>query len=282
MIALFLCVYWAVYGLLSRAWPDRIGTRLETVPQGRLWWPHTIGALRYWPQFAQWCRQAGVLNPETAYRLAFGGLSGALMLGVAVSLAVGACAPQLSLWVCVLSGGGAVLLGLVLGLWGLHEAISLHQDRLLIALPDVLDLIGLSLEGGVGLQMALHRCIMVSGGTQNPLMAVLKELRASTLRGERFHRALSKLQEDMRPPALKRFLELLGSVDRYGGTVIEHLQEEARHLREERRHRSRTRAIQVSLVLMIPLILLDLPALVVILVGPMALQWMQSIVGRPV
>jgi tight adherence protein C len=169
-----------------------------------------------------------------------------------------------------------VFLGTLIAVLFLRRCIAHHQSRLVRALPGFLAIVALCLESGLGLHAALER----ASRRDRPHLKVLQVRVRRVLRGlsagEAFPQAMQRGLEGIDPGPVRQFFEGLIHVDRLGGSLLSAVRGDMEALAEARRHEARERASSAGVALMVPLILLELPALLVLLLGPVMLPFVES------
>jgi Flp pilus assembly protein TadB len=141
----------------------------------------------------------------------------------------------------------------------------LELDR---AVPDVLDLVAVSVTAGLSPRLALERAAgVVSGPMGTELMTIRNEvaLGATWPSGLRAAAGRSGVQD------LRRLAMVLDRSHRLGVPVADRLRELAREVRADRRSRREERARRAPVAMLFPLVFLILPAFVVAAVVPAVL-----------
>jgi tight adherence protein C len=196
-----------------------------------------------------------------------------------VALALGL--PSAGIVILPLLGAGStqVLLGLVwLGTVGwigptffLRGRLKARQKELQLALPDMLDMLVVCVEAGLGLNQALVRVSdeidHVSGLMSEQLAMVNLEMRAGTPRDE----ALKNLAERTGLVDIRSLVSMLIQTDRFGTSVADALRVHSETMRTKRRQRAEEAAAKTTIKLVFPLVLFVFPAMFVVVLGPSAL-----------
>jgi tight adherence protein C len=196
-----------------------------------------------------------------------------------VALALGL--PSAGMVILPLLGAGStqVLLGLVwLGTVGwigptffLRSRLKARQKELQLALPDMLDMLVVCVEAGLGLNQALVRVSdeidHVSALMSEQLAMVNLEMRAGTPRDE----ALKNLAERTGLVDIRSLVSMLIQTDRFGTSVADALRVHSETMRTKRRQRAEEAAAKTTIKLVFPLVLFVFPAMFVVVLGPSAL-----------
>jgi tight adherence protein C len=171
--------------------------------------------------------------------------------------------------------GSAALFGLVglavPGLW-LSWKKTQRQITFRAALPDVLDVLVICLEGGASLPSALVRVTeelrLAHPELGLELAIIEREMQTGRALGEAFlHFAERSDLEEVRSLA-----GCMNQTDRLGGGMVKTLRIQAESMRERRLHYAEEKAQKAGTKILFPTLLLIFPAIFVILIGPAAFQ----------
>jgi len=136
-------------------------------------------------------------------------------------------------------------------------------------LPDVLDLLAISVEAGVGFEGAVE---VVTRHFDSPLAAefgrMLQEMELGLPRRE----ALQNLKRRTEVPELSNFVLVLVQADALGMPIGRVLRTQATEMRLKRRQWAREKAARLPVKILMPLTLFILPALFVVILGPAAMS----------
>jgi tight adherence protein C len=170
------------------------------------------------------------------------------------------------------------LIGVVIGIMGPRLILSVMRRRFNAALrlgtPDMIDLLVVCSEVGMGLESALERVAEEMNET-NPAMSqvlygLLDDLRILPNRTEAFEKLASTSE------GLRRFGVMVGQSLQYGTPLSQALRSIATDLRRERITNLEERAHKLGAKLTIPMVLFLLPAMFVILGGSPFLHLMRT------
>jgi tight adherence protein C len=207
------------------------------------------------------------------------------LLGSKIILAV--ALPVLWLVFAYSSGqpGGRVffgtVLGAVLGFYLPTMFIAMRQsarhDEVLTSLPDALDLLVVCVEAGLGVAAALQR-VAVEMRIASPVLAgelvlVNQEMQTGISRTD----AMRNLAERTGVDEVYSLVAMLIQTDRLGTSVAQALRAHADSMRTKRRQRAEQMARKATVKLAFPLVLLIFPALLLVLLGPAAIQLMRAL-----
>lgn len=213
------------------------------------------------------------------HQLLCSGLSGTVTAEEVATIQV--VAAGLGLLLSVLLGaaaGGSVKLRLVLGLvivpctvlgppaW-LSRRVRERTDAIERDLPDMLDLLTIAVESGLGLEQAMEAtCSDFDSPMAEELTRTLQELSLGLSRQE----ALENLKQRSESTDLASFIVVLTQADVLGMPIGRVLRTQADEMRERRRARARERAAKLPVKIVFPLIVFILPPLMILVLGPAA------------
>lgn len=216
-------------------------------------------------------------------RLAAAGFSApdalALCYGVRVAAAVGLGVAALAAALAAGGGRGALAAAFgsaCAGYWGVDALLAAagarRAARIFRELPDVLDLVLIGMEAGLGFDAAVERAAADLAGLAPVLSGELSRYGLELGSGVDREHALHELAERSGAPALRSVVNVLIQSSRYGTDVSQPLRESARSLRLERRQRAQERAARTPVRITFPLVFFILPALLCVVAGPALIQ----------
>ncbi len=166
-----------------------------------------------------------------------------------------------------------LLAGYILPNIWLNRRIRSRQRAIRKALPDVLDMLTICVNAGLGFDAAMARVVEK---WHNPLTEeferVLYEMRMGLSRAE----ALRNLAERTAVPELSSFVAIIVQAERLGASISHTLQSQAEAMREHRRLWAEEQARKAPIKMLIPLVLFIFPSLFVIILGPAVPRIMAS------
>jgi tight adherence protein C len=168
--------------------------------------------------------------------------------------------------------GVAAMCGFRLPDFLLARQVKQRRTRLRKGLPDALDLMVVCAESGMAIDRTL-RVVCRELAVVHP--ALSEEINLVTLEvaaGTRRKVALENLAARCQEPSITRFTTVLIQADRFGTEIAQALRTHAEYLRVRRRIEAEERAAKVSVKLVFPIFLFILPSIILVTVGPAALQ----------
>jgi len=165
-------------------------------------------------------------------------------------------------------GLGYILPGMVLARMAKRRA---HRIRL--SLADMLDLLVVSVEAGLGLDQAIQRVgaelAFAYPELSDELRLINLELRAGKPRSE----ALRNLADRTGVDDLSSLVTMLIQTDKFGTSVAQSLRVYSETLRTKRRQRAEEAAAKTGVKMVFPLVLCIFPAIWVVTIGPAAIRF---------
>ena len=174
------------------------------------------------------------------------------------------------------TGFGLLRLAVLLGAMGLFGPVAWlrrkrdeRQASIKRDLPDVLDLLAISVEAGVGFEGAVE---VVTRHFDSPLATefsrTLQEMELGLPRRD----ALQNLKRRTEVPELSNFVLILVQADALGMPIGRVLRTQAVEMRLKRRQWAREKAAKLPVKILVPLTLFILPAIFVVILGPAAMS----------
>lgn len=159
---------------------------------------------------------------------------------------------------------GAALPVLLLG-----QKTAARKASIQKTLPDVLDLLTVSVEAGLGFDGALAKLSeKMKGALVDEFTRVLQEIRMGVPRRE----ALHAMGLRCNVADLSLFTTALVQADQLGVSIGNVLRVQSASMRDKRRQRAQEQAMKAPVKMLFPLVLCIFPTLFVILLGPAAIQ----------
>ena len=170
---------------------------------------------------------------------------------------------------------GMAALGYLLPSMVLGRQAKKRQHRIRLSLADVLDLLVVSVEAGLGLDQALQRVGEELASTHQDLSDELRlvnlEMRAGKARSE----ALRNLADRTGVDDLSSLAAMLIQTDKFGTSVAQSLRVHSDTLRTKRRQRAEEAAAKTGVKMVFPLVFCIFPAIWVVTIGPAAIRFVQ-------
>ncbi len=151
----------------------------------------------------------------------------------------------------------------------LNRRIDERRKEMEKSLPDLIDLLVISVEAGLGFEAAMGRVTQaVPGELSREFTRTLQETRVGVSR----HKALRALAERTDVDDLNAFVLALIQADQFGVSIARMLRVQADEMRVRRRQRAQEKAFAAPVKLVFPLVLCIFPSMFVVLLGPAAIN----------
>jgi tight adherence protein C len=204
------------------------------------------------------------LGPEEFIVLQGVGVGGGLLGGLLLAPVLGQSGMALVRLVAL-----AAIVGLFAPVAWLSRKRDERKASIRRDLPDVLDLLAISVEAGVGFEGAVE---VVTRQFDSPLATefgrTLREMELGLARRE----ALQNLKRRTEVPELSNFVLILVQADALGMPIGRVLRTQAVEMRSKRRQWAREKAGKLPVKMLVPLVFCILPPLFVVLLGPAAMS----------
>ncbi|MGQ9674313.1 MAG: type II secretion system F family protein [Chloroflexota bacterium] len=167
---------------------------------------------------------------------------------------------------------GAVIIGAVLAVLGfylpnlwLNRKITQRKAEITRALPDVLDLLTISVEAGLGFDAAIHK---VTEKWDNALTREFRRVLSEMRMGKARRDALRDLVTRTDVADVNTFIAAIIQADQLGVSISNVLHVQAEQMRTRRRQRAEEAAHKAPIKMIFPMVFLIFPAMYVIILGP--------------
>ncbi len=199
------------------------------------------------------------LDAEGLVVLKYGFMSGLALTGIFIANVTTAI---------ILGIVGYLLPDLLLKAWK-----NERRDKILKSLPDVLDMLSVSVEAGLGFDAALQKVVeKIEGPLSSEFQRTLNEIKLGKPRRESLKDLAARVEVD----DVSTFISSLVQADQLGVSIANVLRVQADQVREKRSQRAEEKAQKAPVKILIPLVFFIFPAIFIILLGPAVIQMIKT------
>lgn len=170
----------------------------------------------------------------------------------------------------------AGLVGFSMPLLALYSKAEKRKESIRKVLPDLLDLLYVSVEAGLGLDMALKKATEKMRG---PLSAEILHTLSEISKGRVREDALKGLAHRTGVKEVGTFVTAILQTEQLGSNIANMLRIQSATMRNTRRQRAEEQAAKVAVKMLFPLIFLMFPALFVVILGPAVINIFENFVS---
>lgn len=163
------------------------------------------------------------------------------------------------------------LAGFFLPNWWLNQQVSKRQSQISLALPDMLDLLSICVQAGMGFDAALRNIAVRMKG---PLSEEIDQLLLELQMGEPRMEALDRLVKRNKSEELRRFIGALAQAQGLGVPVATTLEIQAEEMRLRRTDNAKELAAKASPKISLVAIFLITPATLLLMLSAFVLSFL--------
>ncbi|MBO1265970.1 type II secretion system F family protein [Proteiniclasticum sp. SCR006] len=183
----------------------------------------------------------------------------------------------------LLIGEGNILLSVLFGALGfflpyvrLNSTAQIRQKKVQSALPDLLDLLYISVEAGLGFDTALKKSADKMPG---PLSDEIKKALEDIAKGRDRQEALKGIIRRTGVDDINTFITAVIQSEILGTNIATMLRTQSTVMRQKRRQRAEEAAMKIPIKMLFPLIFFMFPALFVVILGPAVISVIENMSG---
>jgi tight adherence protein C len=154
----------------------------------------------------------------------------------------------------------------------IRAKIARRKDKIFKGFPDMLDMLVVCVEAGVGLNAAIYRISEELKFSYKEISEELQILNWELKAGKSRREALKNLADRIDLEDVKSLVTLLIQTERFGTSVAKALRVYSDTMRTRRFQRAEEMAAQIAVKLLFPLIFFIFPSLFIAILGPAIIQ----------
>jgi tight adherence protein C len=212
------------------------------------------------------------VTPEEFVTIQLVSLGGGALLGLVISLAASWTATGIFRATLLFA-----IVGPLIPLQWLQKSRQKRQAQIRRDLPDILDLLAISVEAGVGLEGAIE---IVGKHFDSPLAHEMGRMLREMELGISRRLALQNMKARIEVQDVSNFVLALVQADALGMPIGRVLRTQAHEMRLRRRQWAREKAGKLPVKIVFPLVTFILPALFVVVLGPAVMTISKNIIHR--
>ena len=155
----------------------------------------------------------------------------------------------------------------------LRAQVEKREASILRQLPDIMDLLVICMEAGLGFTSSVARTVEhIDGEMSDEFAMALAEMRVGASRSD----ALLGLAERVHLPEVRSFVTAIRQADQFGVSVSTVLRDQAEDMRISRRQAAQEKAMKAPVKMLIPMVFCIFPPMFIVVIGPAALSMTAS------
>lgn len=159
--------------------------------------------------------------------------------------------------------------GLIIPNFILKNSEKNRKEQIMKSLPDILDLLSVSVEAGLGFDQAIQKVVEKSDG---PLADEFEKTLQEINMGKQRREALRDMANRVKVDDVTVFLSSIIQADQLGVSISNVLRLQSQQGRTNRRMRAEEKAQKTPIKMLVPLVLFVFPSILIVLIGPAVLQ----------
>ena len=153
----------------------------------------------------------------------------------------------------------------------LSYKVRKRQEEIFYNMPDVLDLLAIIVEAGMGIDSAIRKVTEEQVLAKTPLSLELRQIVSEISVGLPRADAFRNLYNRTGLDDIKAFTDMMIQSEKFGTSIAQALKSFSDSLRTRRRQLAEEAAAKTTIKLVFPLVLCIFPALFIVLLGPAAI-----------
>lgn len=169
-----------------------------------------------------------------------------------------------------------VIAGYLIMILGLKRKISKRKEAINMQLPEVMDLLSVSVEAGLGFDQALKEVVETFKG---PLIDELNTTKREMQLGRTKREALLEMSERCQVEELSLFVSAVIQGEQFGISLKNILRTQSYSIRLRHKQRIEEKAAKLPVKIILPVAIFIFPVLFIVVLGPTIFNLMKSLAG---
>jgi len=166
-----------------------------------------------------------------------------------------------------------IVAGLLLPNYVLNSYAKKRKKEIVISLPDVLDLLTVSVEAGLGFDSALSKVVeKIPGALSCEFEQVLNEIKV----GKQKRDSLRDMAVRLSIRDVTTFISSIIQAEQLGVSIGKVLRIQSEQMRQRRKQIAQEKAMKAPIKMLIPMVLFIFPTIFMVLLGPVIVKMLTS------
>lgn len=164
------------------------------------------------------------------------------------------------------------LIGMLFPNMSLNSKIRKRQSGVMKTLPDIMDLLTVSVEAGLSFDSALSKVVeKMPGSLSKEFEVVLQEIKVGKSKKD----ALYQMADRIGVQDLRSFVSAVIQADQLGVSLGKVLRIQSEQIRQNRKQQVSEKAMKAPIKMLIPMIVFIFPSIFIVLLGPVVINIMK-------
>lgn len=160
-------------------------------------------------------------------------------------------------------------------LW-LYEKKKQRQERIRLSMPDIVDMLSLSVEAGLSFNAAVQKVCNIYRYDKDPFVVELYLMDQNIKLGRSREEALKIMAERVDLMELDSFSSILIQANKMGSSIADVLKSQAERMRTERFLKAEKLGAQASQKLLLPMMIFIFPVIFIVIFGPYLVKFIMG------
>jgi tight adherence protein C len=166
----------------------------------------------------------------------------------------------------------AAIAGLAYPYLWLYEKKKQRQEKIRLSMPDVVDMLSLSVEAGLAFNAAVQKVCYIYRHDKDPFVVELYLMDQNIKLGRSREEALKVMADRVDLMELDSFSSILIQANKMGSSIAEVLKSQADRMRSERFLKAEKIGAQASQKLLLPMMVFIFPIIFIVIFGPYVIK----------